>query len=461
VIAMTLADIAAAVDGDLASAAPPDAVVNGPVLVDSRSAVPGSLFVALAGERVDGHDFAADAVNSGAVAAVTERDVGVPAIVVADPLTALGKLAASVLRALPDVRVVGVTGSNGKTTTKDLLAQVLALRGATVAAPGSYNGEIGLPLSVLQADASTKFLVLEYGARGVGHISYLTDIARPDLAVVLGIGVAHVGVFGSREAIAKAKGELVEALAPTGVAILNADDPLVAAMADRTEARVVTFGTTDSADVRAEHVALDALGRPSFTLASEHASADVSLQLYGEHQVTNAVAAAAAALELGLSPADIAAGLSAATATSRWRMEVVETPDGVTVINDAYNANPDSMGAGLRALVALAGQRRTWAVLGAMGELGELTASAHRDLGVLAASLGVHRVIAVGPAAEPTAEAARTAGATTVDTAADVDAAIALLQHEVHGGDVVLVKASRAAGLERVAEALVAGAVRA
>jgi UDP-N-acetylmuramoyl-tripeptide--D-alanyl-D-alanine ligase len=458
---MTLADIATTVDGELAGAAPPEGLVSGPVIVDSRAAVSGALFVALHGERVDGHDFAADAVNGGAVAALVARDIGVPAIVVADPLTALGTLAASTVRAVPDVRVVGITGSNGKTTTKDLVANVLATHGPTVATPGSYNGELGLPLSVLQADASTKYLVLEYGARGVGHISYLTNIARPDIAVVLGIGVAHVGVFGGREAIAKAKGELVESLAPSGVAVLNKDDPLVTAMADRTSARVVTFGLSGAADVRAEDVSLDSLGRPSFTLVTSQGSARVSLRLHGEHQVSNAIAAAAATLEMGLSISDVAAGLSAAAAVSPWRMEVVEAPGGVTVINDAYNANPDSMEAGLRALVAVAGTRRTWAVLGAMGELGDVTATAHRDLGALAASLGVHRVVAVGPTAAPTALAARSGGVKVADAAADVEAAIALLQDGLQTGDVVLVKASRAAGLERVAEALVAGAVRA
>ncbi|MDX6286765.1 MAG: UDP-N-acetylmuramoyl-tripeptide--D-alanyl-D-alanine ligase [Frankiales bacterium] len=457
---MTLAEIATAVGGELSADADPDAVITGPVVIDSRTAAPGGLFVALKGEHADGHSFAADAVNAGAAAALVSRDVSVPAVVVADPLAALGKLATAVLQALPDVRVIGITGSNGKTTTKDLTASALSTSGATVGTPGSYNGEIGLPLSVLQADASTCFLVLEYGARGIGHIAYLTQIARPDIAVVLGIGVAHVGVFGTHEAIATAKGELVESLEPDGVAVLNADDPAVRAMSHRTTARVVTFGEAPDADVRAVDSTLDALGRPRFTLTTASSEAPVSLQFYGDHQVTNALAAATVAIECGLPVPDVAVALSAATPASRWRMEVVDTSIGVTVINDAYNANPDSMAAGLRALMALAGGRRTWAVLGAMAELGEMTTEAHRDLGALVASLGVDRLVAVGPVAEAIARTARdAAGPTTADTVDDVDAAVALLQRELQQGDVVLVKASRSVGLERLAEALVAGAV--
>jgi UDP-N-acetylmuramoyl-tripeptide--D-alanyl-D-alanine ligase len=413
------------------------------------------LFVALKGERVDGHDFAAEAVRSGAVAALVAHDVGVPAVIVDDPLRALGELARVVLTRLPDLRLIGVTGSNGKTTTKDLIAQLLSTRGETVAAPGSYNGEIGLPLSVLRAQPTTRHLVLEYGARGTGHIRYLTEIARPDVGVVLGIGVAHLGEFGTRGAIAAAKRELVEALSSDGVAVLNADDPLVAAMAEQTPARLVTFGRDAQADVRAEHCVLDTQGRASFQLVCSGVGADVQLQLYGDHQVTNALAAAGAALQLDVSVADVAAALSAATPTSHWRMEVVETSSGVTVVNDAYNANPDSMAAALRALKAMSAGRRTWAVLGVMAELGDATGDAHRTIGRLAATLGISRVLAVGPVAAGVAESADEGRQTTAETVADADAAIRLLRKNVQAGDVVLVKASRSAGLERVAEALV------
>jgi UDP-N-acetylmuramoyl-tripeptide--D-alanyl-D-alanine ligase len=459
VIPLSLAELAAAVDGRLAGDASPDATVTA-VVIDSRQAQPGSLFVALSGSRADGATFAADACRRGAVAALVSRDVGAPAIVVPDPLAALGRLASVVLRRLPDVRVVGITGSNGKTTTKDLAAELLGRLGPTVAAPASYNGEIGLPLSVLGADATTRHLVLEYGARGLDHIRELASIARPDIAIVLGVGIAHMGEFGSRDAIAAAKGELVEALNTGGVAILNADDAFVGAMRARTTSRVVTFGRDAGADVRATGIGVDALGRARFTLVTAAGQAPVQLRLYGEHQVTNALAAAAAALELGSTVESTAAALSAAAPSSRWRMEVTETPDGVTVINDAYNANPDSMAAGLRALVAMAAGRRTWAVLGNMAELGDIAHDAHRDVGRLAAELHVDRLVVVGPSAELIATGASgSAAATVVDVVPDVSGALALLRADIAVGDVILVKASRSAGLEQVAEALTAGVV--
>jgi len=456
VIPLSLAEVAAATGGRLDGVPDPGAAICGAVVVDSRQVSPGALFVALPGERVDGHDFAAAAVRAGAAAVLAERPVGSPAVVVADGVVALARLARAVFdrrAAGGDLRVVGVTGSSGKTGTKDLLAALLPPLGETVAPAGSFNNEIGLPLTVCRLTASTRFLVLEYSARGLGHIAALCAVASPDVAVELNVGTAHLGEFGTREAIARAKAELVDALPTAGVAVLNADDPATLAMGRRTGARVVTFGRAAAADVRATDVRLDPSGRPAYTLHTSHGSAPVRLGQYGEHLVSNSLAAAAVAVELGASPADIAAGLAAARPASRWRMEVTETPDGVTVVNDAYNANPESMRAALRALVAMAAGRRSWAVLGEMAELGPAAAAEHAATGRLAAQLGVRRLLVVGPAAAGIAAGAAGAGL-AASAVSDVEGALGLLRSELAPGDVVLVKASRAAGLERVAAGL-------
>jgi UDP-N-acetylmuramoyl-tripeptide--D-alanyl-D-alanine ligase len=459
VIPLTLAEVAGAVGGTLADVPDPAAAVTGDVELDSRRVGPGGLFVALAGERVDGHDHAGDAVAAGAVGVLAARPVGVPAVVVPDVPAALGRLASAVLARLPQVTVVGVTGSSGKTSTKDLLAQLLATLGATVAPPGSFNNELGHPYTVLRATAETRYLVLEKSMRGLGHIAALSRIARPRIGVVLNVGTAHIGELGSQEAIAVAKGELVEALpaaADGGVAVLNADDPRVAAMAPRTVARVVTFAERAAADVRAVDVRLDDRGRPAYRLVTAGGEADVRLAVHGAHQVSNSLAAAAVALELGMTPAGVAAALAEARPLARWRMEVTERPDGVLVVNDAYNANPESMAAALRALATMARGRRSWAVVGAMGELGASAAEEHRRVGVLAARLGVDRLVVVGPDAAGVHDAAgREPGwAGRSDHVAGVAEALELLRGELRTGDVVLVKASRAAGLERVALAL-------
>ncbi len=476
-IELTLAEIAAAtggwVDGFDPLAEPGQSVtpvVTGPVVVDSRLVAPGALFVAISGERVDGHDFAAGAVAAGAAAVLATRRTGVPGVVVNDTVVALGRLAGLVVSRLAaeSLTVVGVTGSQGKTSTKDLIAAVLETYGPsghsggttrTIAPPGSFNNEIGLPLTALRADADTRYLVLEMGARGAGHIAYLCGIAPPKVGVVLNVGVAHVGEFGSREAIAVAKGELVEALPASGVAVLNADDPLVAAMAERTLARVVTFGLAEGAHVRAADVTLDASGRPRFTLLTPTGRAAVELPLHGEHHVSNALAAAAVACVLGMETEAIAAALAAATPRSKWRMEVTDRPDGVTVVNDAYNANPDSVRAALKALVAIAGPRRSWAVLGEMRELGESSAAEHEAVGRLVADMKVSRVVVVGDGARATHAGALGAGTWESEPVYVPDAAdaLALLRRELEPSDVVLVKASRAAGLEAVALALLAG----
>jgi UDP-N-acetylmuramoyl-tripeptide--D-alanyl-D-alanine ligase len=455
VIRTSLAELAAAVGGTLDRAGA-DVVVDGAVTLDSRRVEPGGLFGAVAGERVDGHAYARDAVAAGAAAALLARPVGVPAVLVDDTVAALGRLARSVLARLPALVVVAVTGSSGKTSTKDLLAQLLVAAGPTVAAEGSYNNELGLPLTALKADPATRNLVLEMGARGPGHIAALCAVAPPRVGVVLNVGSAHLGEFGSREAIARAKAELVEALAPDGLAVLNADDAAVAAMAARTAARVVTFGESRRADVRADAVRLDGAGRPSFTLLTPEGSAAVGLRLHGGHQVANALAAACVGRELGLSPSAVAAGLAAAVPLSRWRMEVVERPDGVTVVNDAYNANPDSVRAALKALVAMAGGRRTWAVLGEMRELGPESVVEHDAIGRLAVRLDVARLVVVGPGARPIHTGAFLEGSWGGESVyvPDADAAARLLREQVRPPDIVLVKASRAAGLERVATGL-------
>jgi UDP-N-acetylmuramoyl-tripeptide--D-alanyl-D-alanine ligase len=361
-------------------------------------------------------------------------------------LAALARLAAHVVAALPGLTVVGVTGSSGKTSTKDLLAAVLRPLGPTVAPPGSFNNELGLPWTALRADADTRHLVLEFSARGPGHIAALARAVPPRIGVVLNVGSAHLGEFGSVAAIATAKGELVESLPPHGVAVLNADDPAVRAMAGRSAARVVLVGRATDATVTARDLTLDA-GRPRFRLVTPAGSAPVALALVGAHHVGNALAAAAVALELGATPDAVAAALGAATPASRWRMEVTDRPDGVTVINDAYNANPDSMRAALEALTAVGAGRRTWAVLGRMGELGDEAAAAHAGVAAAARRLGVQELVAVD---SPDYGAARAVGG--------IEEAAELLRAELRPGDVVLVKASRAAGLEKLAAALLVSA---
>ncbi|MEV7094392.1 UDP-N-acetylmuramoyl-tripeptide--D-alanyl-D-alanine ligase [Amycolatopsis sp. NPDC051045] len=481
-IVLSLAEIADVVGGRL-HRADPGAQVTGSVEFDTRKLAPGGLFVALPGEKVDGHDFAAQAVEAGAVAVLAAREVDAPAVIVpplaageahersvaltgdkdgsgAAVLAALAKLARHVVQRLAEgeLTVVGVTGSSGKTSTKDVIAQLLEPLGPTIAPPGSFNNELGHPWTALRADAETRHLVLELSARGPGHIAHLAEIAPPKIGVVLNVGSAHVGEFGSREGIAKTKGELVEALPADGVAVLNLDDPLVAAMASRTKARVVFVGETASAQVRAADITLDDEARPSFRLITPAGEADVTLPLHGEHHVGNALSAAAVALELGVSPAEIATRLSNLERRSARRMEVVTRPDGVTVLNDSFNANPESMRAGLKALAAMTREtgRRSWAVLGVMGELGADAISAHDEIGRLVVRLNIAKLVVIGPEAAAMHQGAHQEGSWGEESALvpDVEAAVALLHDQLRPGDVVLVKASKAAGLWRVAEAL-------
>ena len=468
-IPLSLARIAQITGGQLCHG-DPAAVVSGEVVIDSRRAGPGGLFAAVAGERSDGHDFAAAAVAAGATAVLATRPVPVPSVLVADVPAALASLARAVVDALPATRIAGITGSSGKTSTKDLAAQLVERLGPTIAPAGSFNNEFGHPLTVLRADASTRYLVLELSARGIGHIAYLCHVALPRYGVVLNVGHAHAGEFGGLDQVARAKGELPEALPADGVAILNADDPRVLAMAARTQARVVTFTARSQSrssqqshvpqpSVRATDIRLDDLGRPSFTLLTSEGSAPVTLRLHGAHNVPNALAAAALAGELGLGLDGIADGLGAAVARSRWRMEVRQRADGVTVINDAYNANPESVRAALDALAHLAQGSRGFAVLGHMAELGGTSRSSHEDIGEYAARVsdsGLAGLIAVGEEAAPLLAGARRVRSWPGEALAAPDgaAALELLANRLKPRDVVLVKASRAAHLEGVAAAL-------
>lgn len=485
-IDLTVAQIAEIVGGRLADITPAEAAaarVTGTVEFDSRRVGPGGLFLALPGARSDGHDFAAAALAAGAVAVLAARPVGAPAIVVppasavdagsgalehdtggagAAVLAALAKLAAAVAAELAagGMTIVGITGSSGKTSTKDLIAAVLRPLGEVIAPPGSFNNELGHPWTVLRATADTDYLVLEMSARHRGNIAALAAIARPSIAAVLNVGTAHLGEFGSREAIAETKSELVQALPASGVAILNADDPIVAAMAAKTAARVVLVGRSEGADIRAEDVTLDELARPGFSLRTADGAVRVQLAVHGEHQVGNALSAAAVALECGATLEQVAAALAGAGPTSRHRMEVRTRADGVTVINDAYNANPESMRAGLQALAVMArgADKRSWAVLGEMAELGEESITEHDRIGRLAVRLDISRLIVVGTGRPMHAmhhgavmEGSWGSEATIVP---DADAALAQLRAELAPGDVVLVKASNAAGLGALAEAL-------
>jgi UDP-N-acetylmuramoyl-tripeptide--D-alanyl-D-alanine ligase len=369
---------------------------------------------------------------------------------------ALARLARAVVDRVPELTIIGITGSAGKTTTKDLAAQVIERLGPTVSPAGSFNNEIGHPLTALRVTPQTRYLIAEMSARGIGHIAALCRITPPRLGAVLGVGHAHLGEFGGLDQVARAKGELPEALPADGVAVLNADDERVIAMAARTAARVVTFGCRAPADVRADRVRADELDRAGFTLVTPAGAAQVQLTLHGEHHVGNALAAAALAHELGMDTTAIADALSAAVARSRWRMEVTALPDGVTVLNDAYNANPDAMRAAIAALAAMARRGRGIAVLGHMTELGEQEAELHEAAGVQAAQAGVAALIVVGDEAAPMLAGAKSVGSWPGELVhvPDIAAAVDAVRSRTRPGDVVLVKASHSIGLERVALAL-------
>lgn len=452
---MTVAELARIVGGR-PDGVDPDLVVTGKVEFDSRRVAPGDIFLAIRGTRTDGHDHAGAALAAGAVAVLATRPLPeLPVILVAEPVAAITALAKAAGARLSAVKV-GVTGSSGKTSTKDLLAQLFERLGPTVAPPESFNNELGFPYTVLLADERTEYLVLEVSARGAGHIAHLTSIVPPAVGVVLNVGSAHLGEFGSVAGIAQAKGELVEALEPDGVAILNADDPLVSAMSPRTKARIVTFGESAGADVQASDVVVDQTGRAAFTLSHQGESAPVRLAVLGGHQVANALAAAAVLLTRDLGVGWVAEALSAAQPRSHWRMEVTEV-GGVTVINDAYNANPESVRAALKSLAIMSTGRRSVAVLGEMAELGPDSIAEHDAIGRLAVRLDVNALIAVGQPARAIANGAALEGSWNGESewVPDNQAAIERLATLVEPGDVVLVKGSRSTEMQRVAAALI------
>jgi UDP-N-acetylmuramoyl-tripeptide--D-alanyl-D-alanine ligase len=446
-----LSYVAEAVQGALSG----QDVTTARVAVDSRDVEEGDLFVALRGERVDGHSFVASAFDAGAAAALVDREIrDGPCIVVADTEAALRALAVDERASLTGT-VIGITGSTGKTSVKDLTAAVLGMRFRVAASPRSFNTEVGVPFTLLNADPEAEAVVCEMGSRGPGHIRSLTEVARPEVGVVTNVGLAHMEMFGSTEAVADAKAELVEALPADGTAVLNADDEVVRGFSSRTAARALRFGTAPDADVRADDIRLDDLGRPSFTLRTDDGAERVELPIAGEHMAWNALAAAATGVALGLTAGECAAGLKDAR-LSAWRMEVVEASDGYRIVNDAYNANPASMAAALRAAAWMARGGRCIAVLGHMAELGSIADREHERVGELAGRLGIARLVVVGPPARRIAVGATREGVepdrvTAVDT---VEEAAAAVREQVRAGDVVLVKGSRVAGLERLVEAL-------
>lgn len=464
-IALTLTDLATAVAGELvlAGSDTPDTVVDGVVDTDSRLIGPGDIFVAKPGEVTDGHLFVATAAEAGAALAIVEHPVDAPVsqVVVADVVDALADLARVVVgrvRAHGDLRVAGITGSNGKTTTKNLLARVLADEGETVAPKASFNNEVGAPLTMLRVTDRTRFLVSELGASAPGEIARLAGLVHPDVGVVLMVGMAHAGGFGGIEATFQAKAELVRALRPGGLAVLNADDPRVAAMAPIAAehgADVRWFGRGPDADVSASDIEVSATGT-TCVVTADGERMPLRLRVLGEHHVMNALATIAAATALGVPLAECIARLETVELAERWRMQPLGS-DRVQIINDAYNASPDSMAAALRTLAQITKPgERTVAVLGAMSELGEVAGEEHDRVGLLAVRLGIQRIVVVGPEARRLFLAAVGEGSWDGEAVffATADDAYAYLQDELRDGDRVLVKSSNAAGLRFLGDRL-------
>jgi UDP-N-acetylmuramoyl-tripeptide--D-alanyl-D-alanine ligase len=447
-----MSEVARAVDGLLEG----EDVVVTCVATDSRAVTPGALFVALVGERTDGARFVREAVERGAAGLMVREGapMDAPAVLVRSTNEALLLLAEDERRDMK-ATVVGVTGANGKTSTKDMAAAVLASRFRTHVSPESFNNEVGLPVTILGAPPETEVMVVEMGARRAGDVALLCRIARPTVVVVTNVGVAHLEVFGSWERIVDASAEPVEALGPDGTAVLNADDPVVVGYAERCAGRVVTFGRAPGSQVRAEQVEMARDGRTRFALTYGADRWPVTLAVPGEHMVSNALAAAAVGLIQRVPGHDVAAALGRAQVT-HWRMETFTTADGVRVLNDAYNANPESMAAALRAARWMAGEGHLIAVLGTMAELGEISAAEHERVGELAARLRVDRLITIGPDGRTIATAGLREGVEPDHVAAYEAAQEALedVRRSARPGDLVLFKASRVLGLERLAEAL-------
>lgn len=464
-IAMSLAEISAAIDGELHlhGAHTADTLVDGTVDTDSRNIGPGDVFVAKPGEATDGHLFVGTAVEQGAALALVEHVVDEPVtqIVVPDVVAAIAALAREVVarvRAGGRLRIVGITGSNGKTTTKNMLATILRAEGETVAPVGSYNNAVGAPLTMLRVTHDTRYLVCEFGADAHGQIARLAGLVTPDVGVVLMVGMAHAGGFGGIEATVRAKSELVSAIRDGGTAVLNADDARVAGMATIAEERGLAirwFGEGETADVRASGLEVTASGTHA-TITAGETSLPLHLKVLGSHHIKNALAATTAALALGVSLEDAVARLETVELAERWRMQVMGS-ERVRIINDAYNASPDSVHAALRTLAQITGpDERMVAVLGAMSELGEYAVDEHTKIGLLAVRLRIPRIVVVGQEARPLYLAAVAEGSWSDEAVffADADEAFEYLQGELRDGDRVLVKSSNSAGLRFLGDRL-------
>jgi len=442
---MMASEIAQIIGGTLSG---DDVEVTAAPTLKSAEVDQGGIFLALQGERVDGHDFVDDAFSHGAVLAITTRAVAQRHILVADVTAALTLLARFARSELKDLTVIGITGSQGKTTTKDLLRHMLSQHGETVAPNGNYNNELGVPLTLLACSSTTKYAVIEMGARHSGDIAHLASIAQPDIAVVLRVGMAHVGEFGSIEAIAKTKSELISSLSESGIAILGQYDPYTKAMKSLHTGRTISFGADHSADIRATEIEMRE-GRPHFDLVTPAGRAAVGLRIVGEHQISNALACAAVGTALGLSIDSIATALSTALIESKWRMEIHEFSE-VLLINDSYNASPDAVEAALRTLILFAQERggRAWAFLGKMAELGESSAQAHQQVGTLAYQMGIDHLVCVDA---PEYQPAQLSDGQTILHLCDRSGARAIAE-QIEPGDVILVKASRSENFEILAK---------
>lgn len=453
-IRLTFKEIAEAVGGRLIGDG--DTEVSGSVETDSRLCRTGSIFVAKPGEVTDGHLFISNAIANGSVLAIVEREVSEPVsqIVVEDAVLALGKLAKYVVarvRALGKIKVVAVTGSNGKTTTKNMLREILSQFGKTVAPQESYNNEVGAPYSMLRIDLDTEYLVVEYGADGLGSISYLVDLCRPDIAIELKVGMAHAGEFGGIEVTERIKAELITELTAEDVALLNADDPRVATMATKTKAAVLSFGTRSDADYRATEISMDISGTRFLFSTPQGFSSNVRLKILGEHHVYNALASLSVAGVLGLDLAKAIQAIESLSLAERWRMQLGTAPNGLVVINDAYNASPDSMKAALVTLAELGKQsgKKTVAVLGEMAELGEFSNQEHDAIGRLVVRLNISQLVVVGQGAKLIHMAAALEGSWDGETKffEEISEALEYLRGMLKGDEILLVKSSKSANL--------------
>ncbi len=447
-IAMKASEIASVIHGTLHG---DDVVVSGAPVIDSRLASSGSLFLAVQGEHVDGHDYVVDAFSHGAILALTSHAVDQRHIIVDNVVVALGKLAQHVRSNLLNLTVIGITGSQGKTTTKELLTSILSTAAETVAPHGNFNNEIGAPISLLQCTESTKYCIVEMGARHAGDIAHLSAIAQPNIGVVLKVGTAHLGEFGSIQAIAKTKSELIQSLSAQGIAILGTYDDFTPQMSVLHKGKTLTFGESGECDIRATDIEVRE-GRAHFDLITPEGRSAVGLRIVGLHQVANALAVAAVATVLGFSLDQIASGLSTAESLAKWRMEIEELPS-LVLINDAYNASPEAIAAALQTLSLFAQERggESWAFLGKMHELGESSDADHAAIGTLASELGIDHLVCVG-APEYGLTIPVTSG-TTVHRCADIATAVDVAKN-LNQGDVVLVKASRSEKLEILADAI-------